>query len=55
MATLIQRNMGDLRRWQLQNVKKEKGWGGMNRTHRERERERESEERYFTLRYMVRF
>jgi hypothetical protein len=46
--------MGDLRRWQLQNVKKEKA-GEWTHRQRERDRDRESEERYFTLIYMVLF
>jgi hypothetical protein len=39
MANLISRSMGDLRRWQRQNVKKEKGGD-----EEEREREREKKE-----------
>jgi hypothetical protein len=40
MATLISRSMGDLRRWQRQNVKKEKGGD-------ERERERKRRKRFY--------
>jgi hypothetical protein len=46
VATLISRNMGDLRRWQWQNVKKEQG-----RDEQERERERKQRKIFYIAIY----